>query len=168
LLREAQADLTGVGRAAEPEMLRRRLCGEMASREAARTSAGRDLWVLRRRLYIVGTAVKKVIFSLVVWWGDEVLPLPLVALGEEEDEGGGRKGAAKRCQTASALKGNMNSMEEPAMRGVRMALTTPWMWCRGRRCRRWSAGEYSQASWRERAWAVRTDWGSRTPFWRWT
>jgi len=26
------------------------------------------------------------------------------------------------------LKGNMNSMEEPARRGVRTALTVPWMW----------------------------------------
>lgn len=106
----------------------------------------------------MGTAVKKVTFGLGAF--DDACVSPLVV------SEAGRKGVARRFQTASALKGNMNSMEDPARRGVRMALTTPWMWCRGSRWRRWSEGEYSQASWRERACAVRTDWGSKTPFWR--
>jgi hypothetical protein len=83
---------------------------------------------------MVGTAVKKVTLGL-----EEdleaasplvVMPLPLVVSDE------GRYGAARRFQTASALKGNMHSMDDPASRGVRMALTTPWMWWRGRRWRR--------------------------------
>lgn len=112
----------------------------------------------------MGTAVKKVTFGLGAFDAADMSPLvvPLVVADSEA----GRKGVARRFQTASALKGNMNSMEDPARRGVRMALTTPWMWWRGRRWRRWSEGEYSQASWRERACAVRTDWGSKTPFWR--
>jgi hypothetical protein len=52
-----------------------------------------------------------------------------------------RKGAANRCHTAVALKGNKNSIEDPAKRGAKMALIVPWMWWRGRTCRRWSEGE---------------------------
>lgn len=69
----------------------------------------------------MGTAVRKVILLRV-------------------DEVWGRNGAARRVQTASVLKGNMNSMEEPARIGVTMALTVPWMWCRGRRWRSRSCG----------------------------
>ena len=54
--------------------------------------------------------------------------------------GEGRKGAANRCHTAVALKGKRNSIEEPEMRGVRIAFMVPWIWCKGRTCRRWSAG----------------------------
>jgi hypothetical protein len=43
----------------------------------------------------------------------------------------------------------MNSMEEPARRGVRMALTVPWMWWRGRTWSSRSLGEYSHASIRD-------------------
>ena len=66
----------------------------------------------------MGTTVRKVIFCL----------------------GGvsGRKGEASRSQTVVTLKGNMNSIVEPANRGVRRALTVPWMWWRGRTWRRWS------------------------------
>lgn len=35
--------------------------------------------------------------------------------------------AARRRHTCSGLKGYMNSMEEPAITGVMIALTTPWM-----------------------------------------
>lgn len=56
--------------------------------------------------------MKKVTFGL----GSLVVPLVV------------RNGEARRFQTASALKGNMNSMEEPANRGVMTALTVPWMW----------------------------------------
>ena len=52
----------------------------------------------------------------------------------------GRKGEARRSQTALTLKGKRNSMQEPAKRGVRRALMVPWMWCRGRTWRRWSWG----------------------------
>ena len=45
-----------------------------------------------------------------------------------------------------------------------MALTVPWMWWRGRTWSKWSEGLYFQARRREEAWAVRTDWGRRTPF----
>lgn len=38
-----------------------------------------------------------------------------------------RKGAAKRDQTAVALKGKRNSMAEPAKRGVKIAFMVPWM-----------------------------------------
>ena len=38
-----------------------------------------------------------------------------------------RKGAARRFQTEVGLKGNMNSMDEPASKGARMAFTVPWM-----------------------------------------
>lgn len=73
---------------------------------------------------MVGTAVKKVTLGL-----EEDLeaasPLVVMPLVVSEE---GRYGAARRFQTASALKGNMNSMDDPASRGVRMALTTPWMW----------------------------------------
>lgn len=57
----------------------------------------------------------------------------------------GGKGAANRVQTAVALKGKRNSMEEPARRGAIIALMVPWMWWRGSTWRRWSAGEYFQA-----------------------
>ena len=77
---------------------------------------------------------------------------------------GVRKGAAKRRQTASALKGKRNSIVLPENKGVKMALMVPWMWCSGRVWRRWSEGEYSHACSSERACAVMTDWGSRTPF----
>lgn len=76
---------------------------------------------------MVGTAVKKVTLGLEE---DLEAASPLVVSDE------GRYGAARRFQTASALKGNMNSMDDPASRGVKMALTTPWMWWRGRRWRR--------------------------------
>ena len=59
----------------------------------------------------MGTTVKNVILSL----AEDGLPL-------------GRKGAARRDQTASALKGKRNSMEDPARSGVRIALTVPWIW----------------------------------------
>lgn len=75
-----------------------------------------------------------------------------------------RKGAASRSQTACALNGKRNSMVEPASRGVRRAFTVPCIWWRGRQCRRWSAGEYSQALRRDWDWAVKTEDGSRTPF----
>lgn len=39
----------------------------------------------------------------------------------------GRKGAAKRFQTAVALNGKRNSIVEPVNRGARMAFTVPWM-----------------------------------------
>lgn len=54
--------------------------------------------------------------------------------------GEGRKGEAKRDQTWLGLKGKRNSIVEPARRGARIAFTVPWMWCRGRTWRRWSAG----------------------------
>lgn len=63
----------------------------------------------------MGTTVRKVILSLGLLW---------VWVS-------GRKGAARRSQTAVALKGNMNSIVEPANRGVMSALTVPWMWWRG-------------------------------------
>lgn len=44
-----------------------------------------------------------------------------------------RKGAARRFQTLSGLKGYMNSTEEPATIGATIAFTTPWMWWRGSR-----------------------------------
>lgn len=37
----------------------------------------------------------------------------------------GRNGAASLFQTEAGLKGNMNSMEEPASMGVSMAFTVP-------------------------------------------
>ena len=40
----------GVGRAAEPEMLRRRCGGEIACFEAVRMVGGRSAWEARRRL----------------------------------------------------------------------------------------------------------------------
>lgn len=43
-----------------------------------------------------------------------------------------RKGLARRSQTKVGLKGKRNSIVEPAKRGVRSALTVPWMWWRGR------------------------------------
>lgn len=45
-----QAFLVGVGRAALPEILRRRFEGEMASFAADWCSGERSLWVLKRRL----------------------------------------------------------------------------------------------------------------------
>ncbi len=78
-----------------------------------------------------------VVVPLVVGGGGvEVDEVPLVSVPFVEGDAGvvplvvlplaaGRKGAARRRQTASALKGNMNSMEEPARRGVNTALTVP-------------------------------------------
>ena len=40
----------------------------------------------------------------------------------------GRKGAASRSQTKVGLNGKRNSIVEPAKRGVRSALTVPWIW----------------------------------------
>ena len=68
----------------------------------------------------MGTAVRKVIGSC----------------GGEEAVEEGRKGAASRDQTASALKGKRNSIVEPAKSGVRRAFTVPWMWWRGSVCSR--------------------------------
>lgn len=51
-------------------------------------------------------------------------------------EGFGRKGAAKRFQTAVGLKGNINSRVAPAKRGARIAFMVPWMWWRGSTWRR--------------------------------
>lgn len=105
-----------MGRAAEPEILRRRWSGEMAFWAAVWVSCGREGKLDIRRVYIVGTAVRKVIFGL----------------GGVELDG---NEAARRRHTCSGLKGYMNSMEEPAIAGVMIPLTTPWMWWRGRRCR---------------------------------
>lgn len=69
----------------------------------------------------------------------------------------GRNGAASRFQTCSGLKGNMNSIEEPATIGARIALTTPWMWCNGSRCRSRSSGVYFHASSSEDACAAIAD-----------
>lgn len=41
---------------------------------------------------------------------------------------GRRNGAAKRSQTAVALNGKRNSIEDPAKRGVRIAFMVPWIW----------------------------------------
>ena len=83
--------------------------------------------------FVVGV----VVVPLVVGGGGvEVDEVPLVSVPFVEGDAGmvplvvlplaaGRKGAARRRQTASALKGNMNSMEEPARRGVNTALTVP-------------------------------------------
>lgn len=98
----------GVGRAADPEILSRRFEGDMPTFAAACFSGERSLKVASRRLYTVGTTVKKVIFSMVF--------------------GSGRKGAAKRSHTAVLLKGNKNSMVDPESRGAMMALIVPWMW----------------------------------------
>lgn len=59
----------------------------------------------------MGTTVRKVMgsFGVLLGWA------------------GGRKGAAKRSQTAVTLKGNRNSIVEPANRGVKSALTMPWI-----------------------------------------
>lgn len=62
-----------------------------------------------------------------------------VILDDEVVEG--RKGVAKRVQTAVALKGKMNSMVEPDNRGAMIALMVPWIWCRGRTCSKRSSGE---------------------------
>lgn len=111
----------GVGRAAEPEMLSRRLAGEMPFLAAAWSEGERSLKVERRRLYTVGTTVKNVMGSVVF---------------REETNG-----AANRDQTAVALKGNKNSIVEPEKRGARIAFMVPWMWCSGSTCSRWSLGE---------------------------
>lgn len=89
-------------------MLKRRLVGEIASRLAFCIASGNDECDARSRLYIVGTTVKNVIGLFLV-----LDPI---------------KGAAKRSQTALALNGNMNSIVEPANKGVRSALIVPWMW----------------------------------------
>ena len=63
--------------------------------------------------------------------------------------GVGRKGPAKRFHTVRELKGKRNSIVLPEKRGARRALTVPWMWWRGRTCRKWSEGLYSHACIRE-------------------
>ena len=90
-------------------MLRRRFEGERASLEASNVGDLSSECEDRRRLYIVGTTVRKVI-------GDFFDSLE-----------GARKGAARRSQTALTLKGKRNSMQDPAKRGVRSAFTVPWM-----------------------------------------
>jgi hypothetical protein len=52
----------------------------------------------------------------------------------------------------------------PEKSGVNMALMVPWMWWSGSTWSRWSDAEYSQACKSERACAVMTDCGSKTPF----
>jgi hypothetical protein len=74
------------------------------------------------------------------------------------------KGAARRFQTWSVLKGYMNSMDEPATIGATIAFTTPWMWCSGSRCKRRSSGEYFHACKRDEACAASADCGMSTPF----
>lgn len=78
----------------------------------------------------------------------------------------GRKGAARRSHTALTLNGNKNSMHEPAKRGARRAFTVPWIWWSGRTCSRWSEPVYFQACKRDWLWAVSTELGRSTPFWR--
>ena len=117
LERSVQACLVGVGRAAEPEMLRRRCLRWIACLVAVWSSGERVGCDCSSLDQTVGTAVKKVIGGLEI-----VGPWPFVC----------RKGAAKRCQTWVGLKGYMNSMLEPASKGARSALTVPWMWWRGR------------------------------------
>ena len=87
-------------------MFRRRFDVFKASLEAPRVGDLSSGCEDRRRLYIVGTTVRKVI-------GD--------FFGVSE----GRKGAARRSQTELTLKGKRNSMVEPAKRGVRRALIVP-------------------------------------------
>lgn len=103
MLKEVHFVFVGVGRAAEPEMLRRRFDGEIPCLAACWISGGRVVKDVIRRLYTVGTAVRNVIFDL----GSLV------------------NGAARRRQTWSGLNGYRNSMEEPANIGVKIALTTP-------------------------------------------
>lgn len=98
----------------------------------------------------MGTAVRKVISCLVGGF------LWAVVLG--------KNGAARRFQTVAGLKGYMNSIEEPASTGVTIALTVPWMWCRGRRCSNLSLEVYFHAWIRDSACAVSADWGIKTPF----
>ena len=131
-LRSDQAFLVGVGRAADPEMFKRRCSGEIAVLAAFCVSGDRSENVESRRLYTVGTTVKNVIGSGFVVGNKLVSGWELAW---------GRNGAANRDHTAVALKGKRNSIEEPEKRGVRIALMVPWMWCRGRTCRRWSVGE---------------------------
>ena len=75
-----------------------------------------------------------------------------------------RKGAERRFQTEVGLKGNMNSMEEPASKGARIAFTVPWMWWSGRRWRRRSWGVYDHAFTRLSDCAESAECGRRTPF----
>ncbi len=117
-LSSVHAFFIGVGSADEPDMFNRRFLGANACLVAPCIGGDNFSWEPRKRLYIVGTAVKNVIGSL-------LFP-------------SGRKGAANRSQTASILNGNINSIVDPAKRGVKRALTVPWMWWRGRIWRRWS------------------------------
>lgn len=103
-------------------------------------------------MYIVGTAVRNVIFSL---FGSVGMLLALL---------GGMKGAPSLFQTAVGLNGNRNSIDEPANNGARMALTTPWMWWRGIKWSSRSSGEYSHASTKDWVCADRADCGRKTPF----
>lgn len=89
-----------------------------------------------RRVYIVGTAVRKVIFC----WFDE-----------------SRNGDASRFHTLAGVKGDMNSIVDPANIGVRIAFTVPWMWCKGSRCNNRSLGLYFHASISEVACAVNAE-----------
>ena len=86
---------------------------------------------------MVGTTVKKVMGHLRGRLEESEGWLPLMPLMPLVV----RKGAASRSQTRVTLKGNMNSMVEPASSGARRALTVPWMWWRGRGWRMWSFGE---------------------------
>jgi len=43
-----------------------------------------------------------------------------------------RKGAASRSHRCCGLNGYRNSTVDPAIRGVKRALTVPWMWWRGK------------------------------------
>lgn len=142
----------GVGSAALPEIFNLRLRGLIASSLPFLRSSGSSARPDINLLYIVGTTVKNVIFRFGCGFGS-----PFVAWE-------GKKGAAKRDQTASGEKGKRNSIVDPEKRGAMRALTVPWMWWRGRTWRRWSEGEYCHASRRECACAVRTDMGRRTPF----
>ena len=87
-------------------MLRRRFSGNKAFLTASCRGAESLSNEERNRLYIVGTTVRNVMGFLLL---------------------SGMKGVARRSQTASTLKGNKNSMVEPAKRGVRRALRVPWM-----------------------------------------
>lgn len=105
----------------------------------------------------MGTAVRKVILALLALVL-ALVSLVLVVLVS------GRYGAARRFQTVVGLKGYMNSIEEPDSTGVTIALTVPWMWCRGSRCSNLSLGVYLHACIRDSACAVSADWGIKTPF----
>ena len=97
-------------------MLSRIFFGDIAVLAASCRGGGRSVNEERRRLYIVGTTVRKVIFSFV----DSGALFP------------DKKGAESLSQTAFTLKGNRHSTVEPAKRGVKRALIVPWIWCNGR------------------------------------